>query len=158
MLAGSNRSGRPRTVDAVDSHKRGEYSGYHRRLSRQGTMTVLPLRMVVWGCARGSFFDGDDEAARRRADRTGANLDVSPGLEAKLFASEPMMVSPTNLDVDHRERVWVIDVVNYRGRAENNERSARRRHGGLRQERHRPATGVDGVGNADGLARADDAR
>ena len=64
MLTGSNRSGRPRAVDAVDSPKRGEYSGYHRRLSRQGTMTVLLLRMVVWGCARGSFFDGDDEAAR----------------------------------------------------------------------------------------------
>ena len=37
------------------------------------------------------------------------------GSKRKLFASEPMMVSPTNLDVDHRERVWVIDVVNYRG-------------------------------------------
>ena len=158
MLTDSRRSGPPRTLHAANSPRRREYPGYFRRLSRQGTMTVLLLGMVVWGCARGSFFDGDDEAARRRADRTVANLDVSPGLEAKLFASEPMMVSPTNLDVDHRERVWVIDVVNYRGRAENNERSARRRHGGLRQERHRPATGVDGVGNADGLARADDAR
>ena len=34
MLIGSNRSGGPRTVDAVDSRKRGEYSGYHRRLIR----------------------------------------------------------------------------------------------------------------------------
>ena len=67
-------------------------------------MTVLLLGMVVWSCACGSFFDGDDEAVRRRA-RAAANLDVYPGLEAILFASEPMMVSPTNLDVPSRPRL-----------------------------------------------------
>jgi putative membrane-bound dehydrogenase-like protein len=45
-----------------------------------------------------------------------AGLDVGPGLEATLFASEPMMLSPTNIDVDHRGRVWVCEVVNYRHR------------------------------------------
>ncbi|HEV3300213.1 MAG TPA: hypothetical protein VG055_11255, partial [Planctomycetaceae bacterium] len=45
-----------------------------------------------------------------------AGLDVAPGLEATLFASEPMMLSPTNIDVDHRGRVWVCEVVNYRHR------------------------------------------
>ncbi len=44
-----------------------------------------------------------------------ANLDVHPELEATLFASEPMITNPTNLDVDHRGRVWICDVVNYRG-------------------------------------------
>ena len=81
-------------------------------------MKVLLLGIVVLSCAGGSFFEGDSEAARRRADRAVAHLDIYPGLEATLFASEPMMVSPTNLDVDHRGRVWVIDVVNYRGRGE----------------------------------------
>lgn len=45
-----------------------------------------------------------------------AGLDVAPGLEATLFASEPMLVSPTNIDVDDRGRVWVCEVVNYRHR------------------------------------------
>jgi putative membrane-bound dehydrogenase-like protein len=45
-----------------------------------------------------------------------AALDVAPGLEATLFASEPMIASPTNVDVDARGRVWVCDVVNYRHR------------------------------------------
>jgi putative membrane-bound dehydrogenase-like protein len=45
-----------------------------------------------------------------------AGLDVGPGLEATLFASEPMMLSPTNIDVDARGRVWVCEVVNYRHR------------------------------------------
>ena len=51
-----------------------------------------------------------------------AGLDVAPGLEATLFASEPMMASPTNIDVDDRGRVWVCEVVNYRHR--NGERPA----------------------------------
>jgi putative membrane-bound dehydrogenase-like protein len=45
-----------------------------------------------------------------------AGLDVAPGLEATLFASEPMVLSPTNIDVDDRGRVWVCEVVNYRHR------------------------------------------
>jgi putative membrane-bound dehydrogenase-like protein len=45
-----------------------------------------------------------------------ASLDVAPGLEATLFASEPMLVNPTNIDVDHLGRVWVCEVVNYRDR------------------------------------------
>ncbi|MFO0912151.1 MAG: PVC-type heme-binding CxxCH protein [Pirellulales bacterium] len=43
------------------------------------------------------------------------NLDVHPELEATLFAAEPMLMSPSNTDVDHRGRVWVCEVVNYRG-------------------------------------------
>lgn len=42
-------------------------------------------------------------------------LDLHPALEATLFASEPMMVSPSAIDIDHRGRVWVCEVVNYRG-------------------------------------------
>ena len=43
-------------------------------------------------------------------------LDVGDGLEAKVFAAEPMLLSPSNIDVDHRGRIWVCEVVNYRGR------------------------------------------
>jgi putative membrane-bound dehydrogenase-like protein len=44
-----------------------------------------------------------------------ANLEIHPELQATLFASEPAITNPTNLDVDHRGRVWICDVVNYRG-------------------------------------------
>ncbi|MSU40534.1 MAG: hypothetical protein EXS22_07895 [Pedosphaera sp.] len=44
-----------------------------------------------------------------------ANLDVHPELQATLFAAEPMLMSPSNTDVDHRGRVWVCEVINYRG-------------------------------------------
>lgn len=43
-----------------------------------------------------------------------SNLDVGHELETTLFASEPLMYSPSNIDVDHLGRVWVCEVVNYR--------------------------------------------
>ena len=63
------------------------------------------------GFTTGASVAGDE--LRRAADEAVANLDVYPGLEAKLFAAEPQMFSPTNIDVDHRGRIWVCEVVNY---------------------------------------------
>ncbi|MHB1079982.1 MAG: PVC-type heme-binding CxxCH protein [Prosthecobacter sp.] len=42
------------------------------------------------------------------------SLTVHPELQVQLFASEPMMESPSSIDIDHRGRVWVCEVVNYR--------------------------------------------
>ena len=42
------------------------------------------------------------------------NLDVHEKLKAILFASEPMILSPSAIDVDHLGRVWVCEVTNYR--------------------------------------------
>src|SRR6266480_3654976 len=39
---------------------------------------------------------------------------VAAGLEASLFASEPMVRNPTDIDIDERGRVWVTEGVNYR--------------------------------------------
>ena len=57
---------------------------------------------------------GSGEDSGREADDAVTGLDVAEGLEATLFAAEPMVVSLTNLDIDHRGRVWVCEVVNYR--------------------------------------------
>ncbi|MCE9632550.1 MAG: NPCBM/NEW2 domain-containing protein [Planctomycetia bacterium] len=45
-------------------------------------------------------------------------LAVPEGLEATLFAGEPMLSSPSDIDVDARGRVWVCEVMNYRGKQE----------------------------------------
>lgn len=55
-----------------------------------------------------------DAADEHPAASALANLDVHPDLEATLFAAEPMLLNPTNIDIDHRGRVWVCEVVNYR--------------------------------------------
>lgn len=55
--------------------------------------------------------NSEDPLAPENAIR---NLELYPSLEATLFASEPTISSVTNLDIDHRGRVWVCDVMNYR--------------------------------------------
>ena len=58
-------------------------------------------------------------AASRDAKDAVAGLDVHPDLECTLFAAEPLMLNPTNIDIDHLGRVWVCEVVNYRRFANN---------------------------------------
>ncbi|MDB6033927.1 MAG: dehydrogenase [Verrucomicrobiales bacterium] len=41
-------------------------------------------------------------------------LTAGKGLEATLFASEPMMVNPCDMDVDEKGRVWITEGANYR--------------------------------------------
>jgi putative membrane-bound dehydrogenase-like protein len=41
-------------------------------------------------------------------------MTVADGLEVTLFASEPMMVNPCDMDVDARGRVWITEGANYR--------------------------------------------
>jgi putative membrane-bound dehydrogenase-like protein len=50
------------------------------------------------------------EAARKSV----AALKVPEGLEASLFASEPMARNPADMDVDAQGRVWITEGVNYR--------------------------------------------
>lgn len=50
------------------------------------------------------------EAAREQLNR----LQPADGLEVQLFASEPMVRNPANMDVDAQGRVWVTEGANYR--------------------------------------------
>ena len=43
-----------------------------------------------------------------------ANFTTPAGLKATLFAAEPMIQNPTNIDIDHNGRVWATECVNYR--------------------------------------------
>lgn len=44
-------------------------------------------------------------------------LDTYPGLACTLFASEPEVCNLTNLDIDHKGRIWACEVRNYRRHA-----------------------------------------
>ncbi len=55
-----------------------------------------------------------DAVTNRTPEEALPSLEVHPELEAQLFASEPMIASPSSIDIDARGRVWVCDVVNYR--------------------------------------------
>lgn len=43
-----------------------------------------------------------------------SSLDIHEGVDVRLFASEPMINSPSSMDIDSKGRVWLCDVVNYR--------------------------------------------
>src|SRR5262249_37713132 len=53
-------------------------------------------------------------AAQQTPPQTVKGLKVAPGLEVRLWASEPSFVNPTNIDIDSRGRIWVLEAVNYR--------------------------------------------
>ncbi len=82
---------------------------------------------------------GPPTQPERDPQRAVAALDVADGLQATLTASEPRLLSLTNLDVDHRGRIWVCEVVNYR------------KHNGKRKEGDRILIleDTDGDGKAD---------
>ncbi|MGC1274355.1 MAG: PVC-type heme-binding CxxCH protein [Planctomycetaceae bacterium] len=56
---------------------------------------------------------GSSGGSRELADALDG-IDVADDLEMTLFAGEPLLSNPTSIDVDHRGRVWVCEVVNYR--------------------------------------------
>src|SRR5437588_6521905 len=49
-------------------------------------------------------------------EKAEATFKVSDGLSFSLWASEPLFVNPTCMDIDHKGRVWVCESVNYRNR------------------------------------------
>src|SRR5262249_35013988 len=49
-------------------------------------------------------------------EKAESTFTVVDGLEFKLWASEPLFVNPTCMDIDHKGRVWVCESVNYRNK------------------------------------------
>ena len=54
------------------------------------------------------------DSAKREPDNALRGLTVAEDLQADLFAHEPMLTNPTNIDVDEKGRVWVCEGYNYR--------------------------------------------
>ncbi|MDE0103968.1 MAG: hypothetical protein OXN89_16465 [Bryobacterales bacterium] len=48
------------------------------------------------------------------APPAGEHFEVIDGLEMTVWASEPLVVNPTNFDIDERGRIWFVESVNYR--------------------------------------------
>lgn len=69
----------------------------------------------------------DDGPVIDRRDPSTAvdGFEIAEGIQVELFASEPMLLSPTSIDVDSLGRVWVCEAVNYRHfrNPQNTERS-----------------------------------
>jgi putative membrane-bound dehydrogenase-like protein len=76
------------------------------------------VQFFVYTSAPGPI--GQNAPVDRTPENAVAGLDVTDGVELQLFAAEPMLLSPSNIDVDHLGRIWVCEVVNYRRFANGN--------------------------------------
>ncbi len=54
------------------------------------------------------------ETEKRLPENAVAGLEAAKGLQVQLFASEPIIGNPTNIDIDARGRVWMCEAYNYR--------------------------------------------
>lgn len=62
----------------------------------------------------GKAAGGAERYGLEKAKANMSTFTVAPGLKASLVAAEPMLVNPTNIDIDHKNRVWAVECVNYR--------------------------------------------
>jgi len=78
---------------------------------------VIPV--VAWllaACLEGDAVLRQSIGSPVPPDEAAARLAVPEDLEVSLFAGEPLLASPSDIDVDARGRVWVCEVTNYRGK------------------------------------------
>jgi len=79
---------------------------------------LLPhIAALISAAALQSGARAAEAAPRSGAEAAKAQLQtmkVASSLEVSLFALEPMVRNPANMDIDHKGRVWVTEGVNYR--------------------------------------------
>ena len=75
---------------------------------------VFASAPVLVAAATGGKASAAVSTVGHEPDKAVSGLEVHSALQAELFAFEPMMLNPTSTDIDHRGRVWVCEVVNYR--------------------------------------------
>src|SRR5215472_7382726 len=76
-----------------------------------GSLISIPLLLALTQCSWAANPAGFGPEAARAGLR---GFSVAEGLDVSLFASEPMVRNPADMDVDSRGRVWITEGVNYR--------------------------------------------
>lgn len=75
------------------------------RRQLQRAVFAFACLLLAWPCAAWAQISAEESAQR---------LKPAEGLQATLWASEPLLVNPTTIDIDSRGRVWVTEGLNYR--------------------------------------------
>ncbi|MEM1135333.1 MAG: PVC-type heme-binding CxxCH protein [Bacteroidota bacterium] len=83
-----------------------------------GQLPVLLLLFSLQNCQQNNSETEENkqltEEEKRKVENALQGFEIYENLDATLFASEPMVVNPTNIDVDAKGRVWVCEGINYR--------------------------------------------
>jgi putative membrane-bound dehydrogenase-like protein len=73
-----------------------------------------PPRKMLNPASPSSGIADTDRYGLQAATLAMSNFTTPAGLKATLFAAEPMIQNPTNIEIDHTGRVWATENVNYR--------------------------------------------
>ena len=73
--------------------------------SQRPSLAAVAALALLWAPAAHAQVSPEESARRMKP---------AEGLESTLWAAEPMVVNPTNIDIDSRGRVWVTEGLNYR--------------------------------------------
>ncbi|MBC8110270.1 MAG: PQQ-dependent sugar dehydrogenase, partial [Verrucomicrobia bacterium] len=88
----------------------------YRKIAVFSLALLIPC-LIFWACQQKQVqvdYSKLSEEDKRKAENALAGIKIADDLQAQLFASEPMMLNPTNLDIDARGRIWVCEGFNYR--------------------------------------------
>ncbi len=101
-------------------------------------------RLAFWTTVSLALGFAATASAQVSPEESAKKLKPAPGLEATLWAAEPMVINPTSMDIDSRGRVWITEGLNYRTT-----------HGGGGKPRHEDADKIKILEDTDGDGKAD---
>ncbi len=86
----------------------------------QYLLFLISVSTLYYGCSKEPEVSDEEKFAQlteeeqRLPQNALLGLEAPDDLEVTMFASEPMLINPTNMDIDARGRVWVCEGYNYR--------------------------------------------
>lgn len=88
-------------------------------VSTRYCLLIFSCVLLLFGCEQQNEEPQIDyatlpEADKRLPENALASFDLHESIQAELFASEPQLINPTNLDIDERGRIWLCEAQNYR--------------------------------------------
>ncbi|MEM9368643.1 MAG: PVC-type heme-binding CxxCH protein, partial [Planctomycetota bacterium] len=96
-------------------------AGLHQLLTVQELLDLVDYMVLLRDKSQRGFHVLNDEtssaasgAMSHALEDATKGLATAEGLKVSLFAGEPDLRNPSNIDVDHLGRVWVCEVINYR--------------------------------------------
>ena len=79
--------------------------------AESGLVRIESMTLLRWACLGAALWV---LACSVSPPTTGDDFEVAAGLELTVWAADPLVVNPTNFDIDERGRIWFVESVNYR--------------------------------------------
>ncbi len=104
----------PEGVERLEAHVGLDAGGTKQSASNKVEAMVFTSTPPTFLTKSGGSGEGEKAYGYEAANDQMMNFKTPDGLEATLFAAEPQIQNPTNLDIDPSGRIWGLEAVNYR--------------------------------------------